>query len=213
MKNIAIYGAGGFGREVSCMLNIINQCESRWNLIGFFDDTKPIGYPCGYGKVLGGLEVLNMYDEPLDVIIAIASPVGVHKLVGKIKNPYIEFPNIIAPDVRFTDQNSLSLGKGNIFCWGCCVTCDITIGDFNSFNGFITIGHDSKIGNYNVFMPKVHISGGTVINDENYIGTGAIILQKNRIGYRTVVGANSVIIRNTKDDSTYVGNPATIVKF
>lgn len=27
-------------------------------------------------------------------------------------------------------------------------------------------------------MPKVHISGGTVINDENYIGTGAIILQK-----------------------------------
>ena len=44
MKNIAIYGAGGFGREVSCMLNIINQCESRWNLIGFFDDTKPIGY-------------------------------------------------------------------------------------------------------------------------------------------------------------------------
>ena len=115
MKNIAIYGAGGFGREVSCMLNIINQCESRWNLIGFFDDTKPIGYSCGYGKVLGGLEVLNMYDEPLDVIIAIASPVGVHKLVGKIKNPYIEFPNIIAPDVRFTDQNSLSLGKGNIF--------------------------------------------------------------------------------------------------
>lgn len=62
-------------------------------------------------------------------------------------------------------------------------------------------------------MPKVHVSGGTVINDENYIGTGAIILQKNRIGYRTVVGANSVIIRNTKDDSTYVGNPATIVKF
>ena len=40
MKNIAIYGAGGFGREVACLLNIINEKEPTWNLVGFFDDGK-----------------------------------------------------------------------------------------------------------------------------------------------------------------------------
>ncbi len=38
MKDIAIYGAGGFGREVACLIHIINKKTPQWNLIGFFDD-------------------------------------------------------------------------------------------------------------------------------------------------------------------------------
>lgn len=44
MKDIAIFGAGGFGREVACLIRSINECidvdEERWNFIGFFDDVK-----------------------------------------------------------------------------------------------------------------------------------------------------------------------------
>lgn len=37
MKDIAIYGAGGFGREVACMIKHINESadEPIWNLVGF----------------------------------------------------------------------------------------------------------------------------------------------------------------------------------
>ena len=38
MKEIAIYGAGGFGREVACLINRINEVEPAWNLVGFFDE-------------------------------------------------------------------------------------------------------------------------------------------------------------------------------
>ena len=38
MNNIAIYGAGGFGREVACLIKRINEKSPTWNLIGFFDD-------------------------------------------------------------------------------------------------------------------------------------------------------------------------------
>ncbi len=41
--NIAIYGAGGFGKEVACLIDRINDNGGKWNLIGFFDDTKPAG--------------------------------------------------------------------------------------------------------------------------------------------------------------------------
>jgi len=32
MKDIAIYGAGGFGREVACLINKINEVNPTWNL-------------------------------------------------------------------------------------------------------------------------------------------------------------------------------------
>ena len=38
MKDIAIYGAGGFGREVACILEKINEVEPKWHLVGFYDD-------------------------------------------------------------------------------------------------------------------------------------------------------------------------------
>ena len=55
--NIAIYGAGGFGKEVACLVNRINaHGDGQWNLIGFFDDSKPVGMQVSsYGKVIGGI--------------------------------------------------------------------------------------------------------------------------------------------------------------
>ena len=54
MKKIAIYGAGGFGREVACLLNKINEVKLTWELIGFFDDGLAIGTEVShFGNVLG----------------------------------------------------------------------------------------------------------------------------------------------------------------
>ena len=30
MKDIAIYGAGGFGKEVACIVNLLNEKKSQW---------------------------------------------------------------------------------------------------------------------------------------------------------------------------------------
>ena len=53
MKDIAIYGAGGFGREVACMIKHINESadEPIWNLVGFFDDGKEKGSRNEYGPI------------------------------------------------------------------------------------------------------------------------------------------------------------------
>lgn len=213
MKDIAIYGAGGFGREVACLINKINEKEKVWNLIGFFDDGKPKNSLIEYGKILGGINELNIWDKPLSVVIAIGNPKTVYNIVSKIFNSFVDFPNLYAPDTIILDNNSISLGKGNIICYGCWLSCNITIGDFNIFNGFITVGHDVSIGSYNSFMPAVRISGEVNIQNNNFFGVSSVILQQVKIGSNTTIGANSVIIRKTKDGNTYVGNPASIVKF
>ena len=61
MKKVAIYGAGGFGREVACLINKINEKSLEWDFIGFFDDGKEKGAKNEYGEVLGGLLELNSF--------------------------------------------------------------------------------------------------------------------------------------------------------
>jgi sugar O-acyltransferase (sialic acid O-acetyltransferase NeuD family) len=213
MKYIAIYGAGGFGREIASLLKLINNDEPTWNLIGFFDDNQSLwGKEIGYGKVLGGIEVLNHWDNPLSVVIAIGVPKILRTLVDKITNPIVDFPNIVAPSVTFLDKESVNMGKGNIICSSCLLSCNVSLGDFNVLNGFIPIGHDTVIGNFNVIMPSTNISGGVNIGDGNFLGVKSTVLQYVSIGNNVRIGAGSVVMRNTKDGNLYMGNPATKIK-
>ena len=216
MKDIAIYGAGGFGCEVACWIRMINEAQpdktERWNLIGFFDDGQSAGTRNEYGKVLGNIDTLNRYDKELAVAIAIGSPNAVKSVYEKIENPKIYFPNLIVPNTTFLDRSNIVLGRGNIICGRCSFSCHVSIGDFNIFNGYITLGHDTTIGNFNVIMPSVNISGTIRIGNENFIGVQSVLLQRIKIGNNVRIGANSVVIRNTKDGNLYIGNPATIVK-
>ncbi len=213
MRDIAVYGAGGFGREIACLIKLINNTlqKERWNFIGFFDDNEElIGSSNEYGKVLGGNLELNVWDSPLDIVIAIGTPKTLKKIVGKITNPKIDFPNIIAPGVDFLDKSSVKLGIGNIICNMSVLSCNTSLGDFNLLNVFTQLGHDSKIGNYNIIMPSVNISGGVVVGDCNLFGVKSTVLQYKKIGNNINIAPGSVMMRNGKDEKTYLGNPARI---
>ncbi len=213
MKKIAIYGAGGFGREVACLIRKINEQSSEWELIGFFDDGIEQGTKNEYGVVLGGIVEVNTFPEELAVVLAIASPKIVEKIVENITSSKIYYPNIISPDVTFLDKDNVSVGKGNIISFGCIISCNVTIGDFNIFNWAITIGHDVSIQNFNAFMPDVKISGEVSVGNKNLFGVNSTVLQQINIGNETVIGASSLLLRKTKDGMTYVGNPASIIKY
>lgn len=213
MKDLAIYGAGGCGREVACLINRINKMEPTWNLIGFFDDGKAIGDCNEYGHVVGGLNELNDWNKPLCVVFAIGSTKIVSRLIKSISNSLLDFPNILSPDAILIDENNLTMGKGNVVFARSIISCNVHIGDFNIFNSMIAIGHDTVIGHCNIFMPATLISGEVTIGNENTFGVSSVILQQIQIGNNTIVGANSLIIRKTKDDKTYMGIPATIVHF
>lgn len=212
MENIAIYGAGGFGREIACVIKAINRKHPTWNLIGYFDDGYAPGENNGHGIILGGIETLNNYQEPLAIVLAIASPIIIKKIVSNIHNEYISFPNIIAPNVLFFDENTVQMGIGNVITFGGRISCNVQIGNFNLMNGCISLGHDVEIGNYNVLQPEVRISGETKVGDDNFLGVRSLVLQRLKIGNQVKIGTSSVVIRNTKDGMTYFGNPAKILK-
>lgn len=212
MKDIVIYGAGGFGREIVCLINSINKIEKQWNLIGFIDDFLPAGFKNRFGEVIGNLGLLNSFTDKIGVTISIANPAILKKITSAINNPNIWYPNLIAPDVKFHDPESFSIGLGNIIFFSCRLSCDVSIGNFNVINSLVSLGHDVKIGDRNVINPAVRISGNCTVGNDNFFGLNSIILQGLKIGNETRIGVSSVVIRNTSDRTLYFGNPAQKVK-
>jgi len=210
MKDIAIYGAGGFGKEVACLIKRINEKEPTWNLVGFFDDDpalkgKMISH---FGPCLGGIEVLNDFPKDLSVAMALGNSHVVKQLVEKVENGKISFPNLL--DITFyqVDPETFNIGKGNIIQGKCCVSCDVKIGDFNVMNGSVDVGHDVTIGSYNTFMPAVRVSGEVKIGECNFFGINSIVLQQIKIGNDVRIGAGSVLMTKPKDGNLYLGVPA-----
>lgn len=210
MKDIAIFGAGGLGKEVACLVNRINEKEPTWNLIGFFDDNPDLNgrMISHFGPCLGNSDNLNNYHEDLALVMAIGNPLTVKKVVGKIRNSHISYPNLIHPSFSISDSESFQIGQGNVIQANCTVTVDVQMGDFNILNGSVSLGHDTQVGSFNMFMPGVRISGGVTIGDENFFGVYAVVLQQIAIGHRIRLGAGSILMKKPKDGYLYLGNPA-----
>lgn len=210
MKNIAIFGAGGFGKEVACLIQRINEQAPTWHLVGFFDDNPALKgtMVSHFGPCLGTSDDLNHYSKELAVVIAIGNPQVLKKVVGKIQNPLISFPNLIHPSFSISDPETFQIGQGNIIQANCTVTVDVKMGDFNILNGSVCLGHDTHVGSYNMMMPGVRISGGVTIGDENFFGVYAVVLQQLTIGNRIRLGAGSILMMKPKDGYLYLGNPA-----
>lgn len=210
MKRIAIYGAGGLGREVAGGIQRINiGGKEQWQIVGFYDDRLPVGTSVShYGKVLGGMDELNAVEEPLALAIAVGAPATRKRIFERITNPNITFPNLIAPSFRILDPSTFKIGQGNIIQDNCSVTCDVEIGNYNVFNGSNAMGHDVKVGDYNVLMPGVRLSGEVSVGNCNLLGVDSVVLQRVKIGSNVTLGAGSVLMTKPKDGNTYIGVPA-----
>jgi len=207
MKDIAIFGAGGFGREIKIIIDAINKVTPTYNLIGFFDDGKNVGELINSIPVLGGLQQLHQYNKPLAIAFSVADPNVRKKIVNSIKNTNITYPNIIHPNVDL-GGDQISLGQGNIICNGNILTCNITILDFVILNLQCTVGHDSVLKSYCSVMPSVSISGEVILNEGVYIGVGARIINQVEIGEFSVVGSGAVVTKSLPSYITAVGVPA-----
>jgi sugar O-acyltransferase (sialic acid O-acetyltransferase NeuD family) len=211
MKELAIYGAGGLGREFSLLVDQINRHKYRWNVIGFFDDGKEPGTRINGLDVLGNITQLNQHNQDLDLIIAIADPLKRKIVFSQVSNPHVSYPVVIHPSADIGSQSNI-LGQGTVVTGGCFLTTNISLGEFNIINLSTTIGHDVKTGPFVSIMPGCNISGNVTIGSQSLIGTGAKILQNLQIGSRCKVGAGAVVVRSFADDLTLVGVPACVKK-
>ena len=212
MKEIAIIGAGGFGREVKMLIDQINEKENKFHFIGYFDDGIEKGKEINGHKILGNTEDLNEYNGEIDLVFSLADPKLKKKILSNISKKDINFPTLIHPSC-FIGGDNVNIGEGTIICAGTIITVDINIGEHVILNLSCTVGHNTSIGSYSSFMPSVNISGEIEIGKGVYCGTGSKIINQLNIGEGTIIGAGAVVSKSLPANCTAVGVPAKPIKF
>ncbi len=213
MKDIAIFGVGGFGREVLALIKDINKVRPTWNIVGYFDDGYEKGRIFNGYPTLGNVEDLNNWKKPISLAVSIGDPVIKNKVLNTIHNSYVDYPTLIHPSVWIGDEEFIKIGIGGIFCAGVMITTNVVIKDFVILNLQCTVGHDTVINNLASFMPSVNISGEVEIGEGVYVGTGAKIINQLTVGEYTIVGAGAVVAKSLPPHCTAVGVPAKPIKF
>ena len=103
---------------------------------------------------------------------------------------------------------NVQIGEGTVVGAFTTIGADACVGRYNMIQSYTVVGHDSRIGDWNRIDTHVTLVGGTVVEDETDIHTGAMISHKVTVESNSRVGACSFVIRRVKSGTTVMGNPA-----
>lgn len=210
MMRIGIYGAGGFGRDVMPLARNMFSDVNKLVHFDFVDDSQMYEYLNG-NSVFRYSDWLGLESTSRFVSVAIANGYHRRKIAERCLDDGINFIEVRAKNVVELDE--VIIGPGAILCPFVVLGSNIKIGKFFHANLFSYVEHDCIIGDYVTFAPGVKCNGNVHIEDDVYVGSGAIIKQGNlneplHIGRGSVIGMGAVVTKNVPAGSVVVGNPA-----
>jgi sugar O-acyltransferase (sialic acid O-acetyltransferase NeuD family) len=208
---IAIYGAGGFAREVGWLVSQSSDETVGRRLVAYIDDDEK-----AHGKELHGVRVLSLEEVAraypgAGFAIGVGAPAVRRQLVSRAKAAGLVPVTLVHP--RAEMSTSVRLGEGVVICAGNILTVDISVGDYVQINLDCTVGHDVVLEEFATLAPGVHLSGWVHVGRDAYLGTGAAVINGRHdrplnIGAGAVVGAGACVVRDVPAAATVVGVPA-----
>tara|TARA_B100002019_G_scaffold248043_1_gene226793 strand:+ start:260 stop:952 length:693 start_codon:yes stop_codon:yes gene_type:complete len=218
MKKIyAIYGSGGYAREVMPLLrqNIESLENDTINEFFFIDDYESKKLKVNDANIVS-FDDLITHNKHLKIscCVAIADKKARKEITEKCISHGIDIISIQANNAVIMDN--VNIGIGSIINPFVTITSNISIGKCFHANIYSYVAHDCVIGDYVTFAPGVKCNGNVHIGNNVYIGTGAIIHPGTKekpliIGDNSKVAAGSIVTKNVPKDVTVIGNPAQIL--
>lgn len=211
VDQIAIYGAGGFAREIAWLVESCNAARPIYKVVCFIDDHSKL-----YGSALNGIPVMSLLEAAkrfpqAQVVGAIGAPAIRQRVMEKAAASGFKPATLIHPRVEHSQW--VAIGAGSVICAGSILTTNVLLEEQVQINLGCTIGHDVIMGSYTTLAPGVHISGYVHLGKRVYIGTGAVIINGTQdeplvIGDDAVIGAGACVLRSVPAGVTAVGVPA-----
>lgn len=203
---LAIFGAGGLGREFLELAGIINARTKKWDSFVFVDDNADLkemqGTPvCSFSDMLA-----DEQQEQTEYIIAVGEPAVRRKIYERLQENQCSIATLVHPDVHV--PNTTTIGQGSVVCFGCFVSCNVTIGENVVLQPQCNIGHDDVIHSHSMVSGFVNLGGACVLGEESYIGLSACVRELTEVGAHSIVGMGAVVMRNVEDGAVVAGNPA-----
>ncbi|MFM0519284.1 acetyltransferase [Caballeronia jiangsuensis] len=212
MERIAIYGCGGSGRELLPLARTRASLSDVPPDIVFVSDTA-----CEIGTEKNGVAVISFTDlissrhRDREVIVSLGSSPARRSIVERCEREELVFGTLAAS--TYVCQDDVQVGEGAVFCDFSMCRSNVRIGRHFQCNTYSYVAHDCIVGDFVTFAPRVSCNGRVVIEDDVYIGTGAVLRQGSpdkplRIGKGATVGMGAVVTKDVPPGVTVVGNPA-----
>lgn len=211
MKDLVIFGTGGWAREINQIVQDINAIRETWNLVGFLDQARS-----RWGGEVHDLPVLQ--DEQwlarhphTAVVVAIGDPVTRRRIILELQRlGHTNFPQLIHPLAWIS--RGVETGPGTVIHAGVLISPDVKIGNHAIVNKNCTIGHDTIIEDYTTIAPSATIAGKVRVGEGCDVGASCTVIQCLRIGNWSIIGAGTVVVRDLQPNVTAVGTPAKTIK-
>jgi sugar O-acyltransferase (sialic acid O-acetyltransferase NeuD family) len=218
----AIYGTGGFGREVAPLVeDFYSLHEAPFKNVGggadivFIDDADDRPAFCNGMPVISFDELKSEMHRDRRIIVAVGNGRTRESLENRCVAAGLEVISLVASSAKVL--HCTEIGVGSILCHGTIITSNIKLGKSFHANLHSYVGHDCVIGDYVTFAPRVSCNGNVHILDYAYVGTGAMFIQgkdKNPliIGEGAFVGMGAVVTKPVEPYTVVAGNPAKLIR-
>lgn len=198
---IFIIGAGGFGREVHQYLLDLGEASHS---LAFLDDNPSALEGFGLESPIAGPIVGHQPQADCQYVIALGNPLARARIAQAFATA--RWVSIVHP--RAYVPSSATLGQGVVLCPGVVVGPHVRIGNHTVLNVLVNVGHDSVVGACAVLSPHSVCNGGVELGDAAFLGTGALVLPRVKVGAKAKVSAGSVAYHDVPEGNLAMGNPA-----
>lgn len=211
MQKIIIIGASDHCKYT---IDIIER-ENKFKILGILDKKLDKGSNFAGYPILGYLEYLESKSNMELInygIIAIGDNHTRSKLVNEILEicPGFNFVNAIHPSVIIGKE--VSIGKGCVMMAGVIINNNCSVGNHCFLATKSSLDHDSTILDYSSLSPGVTTGGRVFIGECSAIGIGATILHYKKIGSNCIIGGNSLVNIDIRDNFIAYGVPIKEIK-
>jgi UDP-perosamine 4-acetyltransferase len=154
----------------------------------------------------------NLAMLPLNVSVAVA--IGANEVRRDYLNMAQGFglrtPPLISPHAVIS--SSATVEEACFVHVGCHVWTAAMIGYGSILSPHATVAHHTRLGTACFVSTGAHVGASIIVEEEVLSGIGATVSTGvARLGRGCLVGAGAVVIRDTKPDGVYVGNPARLI--
>ncbi|MGA8415360.1 MAG: acetyltransferase [Candidatus Dormiibacterota bacterium] len=204
--DVAIIGAGGFGREV--LQYCRDAIDVGWphRVVGFIDDRSDVLQQFDVSvPVVGGLTDVGRVDARA-FIIAMGDPILRRRMADVVADTGGILVSLIHPTAYLSP--TAQIGSGTLLCPYSLIAANSTLGSNVAVNVYASVGHDARVGDHCVISSYSAVTGAVSLGSESFLGTHCTITPGRTIGRRSKVSAGSTVTRDAPAGSLLVGNPA-----
>lgn len=203
---LAIYGAGGLGREVLILAQQIEKHAHRWDGLIFIDDISP-------NREVKGIPVVSFdyaLTQNIEVVIAVGEPSLRAHLADKVAAHNLTLSTLVHPDISLTDCSKI--GPGCVLAKGVFLSCDVVLGSNVYMQPNSSVGHDGRVGDNVVISTFVTTGGNVEIKDRVFIGMSAVLQQQITVEADAIIGMGAVVFNDIREQGIALGNPARVMR-